>query len=133
MKRNAPNYAAMRRYVNEHPICELCGSRKCVECHHVLPMVMEGYGLDFDVPDNYITVCKKCHALLTPHSLLIKYGNEKNRWNGDFLDQIRWRFYNDIGKKLDDGEYIEADDLFDVFDKVISDFAGRLDAKAEAV
>ena len=118
----AANQKAMREYIAEHPVCELCGSRKGVECHHVLPMCMEMYGVNFDVEDNYLSVCRKCHALLTPRSLLAKIGNERLRWDGNVPLQIRWRFYDTIGKMLDNGEYVDSDTLFDVFDEVIDGY-----------
>ena len=121
MSRHA-NQKAMRDYVSEHPVCELCGSRKGVECHHILPMCMEMFGVNFDVEDNYLSVCRKCHALLTPRPLLAKIGNERSRWDGNVPLQIRWRFYDTIGKMLDNGEYVDSDTLFDVFDKVIDGY-----------
>lgn len=121
MSRHA-NQKAMRDYVAEHPVCELCGSKKGVECHHVLPMCMEMYGVDFDVEDNYLTVCRKCHALLTPRPLLAKIGNARASWDGNVPMQIRWKFYNRIGELLDNDENVESDVLFDVFDAVISEY-----------
>jgi hypothetical protein len=127
MSRRNANQAAMKRYVAEHPVCELCGSKKGIECHHVLPMCMEGYGVDFDIEDNYITVCRKCHALLTPRPLLAKYGMERSRWDGDLFKNIRYQFYKKMGEFLDEtGGFADATDVMDVFDDTISGFEGSV-------
>lgn len=112
------NKKAMARYVSENPSCELCGSRKMVECHHVLPLCMENYGVNFDVEDNYISVCAKCHALLTPRSLLTKYGVEKARWKANTLAGMVAKFYTELSEAVDVHQSADVEMILDVFDSV---------------
>lgn len=53
--------------------CELCGSAKGCEVHHIIPAVLGGS----TTADNLITVCSVCHAKLTPRNELIKIGIRK--------------------------------------------------------
>lgn len=114
------NKKAMARYVSENPSCELCGSRKMVECHHVLPLCMENYGVNFDVEDNYISVCAKCHALLTPRSLLSKYGVEKARWKKNALAGMVSEFYTKLHDAIDVYQSADVEMVLDVFDSVFN-------------
>ena len=61
--------------------CELCGSRRNLEVHHLVPRVCAIDGLDIDDKDNLIVVCGACHAKLTNKGYLTKYGqrNKSNR------------------------------------------------------
>ena len=44
-----------------HPACEVCGTRKNLECHHIVPYnVRPEMELDFQ---NLITLCRKDHLL----------------------------------------------------------------------
>ncbi len=82
---------AMQEYLTDNQItrCELCGMKKGLEVHHILPRVCGGD----DSYDNMIAVCVKCHALLTPRRLLTKIGM--------FEDSVGVRFH-DFWKKIDD-------------------------------
>ena len=65
----------MTQIVEEAGKCELCGSRRGLEAHHIIPLVCGGE----DVEDNLICVCQCCHTLLTPRSLLTKLGIKKTK------------------------------------------------------
>ena len=119
------NHKRMSAYTSEHPSCELCGSSKGVECHHILPMCLEGYGVDFDVESNYISVCRKCHALLTPKDLLSKYGVEKSRHGAVVLLYLKRRFYKIMGEILDSGNEVSAVEACDIFDKAVEECMGK--------
>ena len=67
--------------------CELCGSPRNLELHHIIPTCTGFIGVDLDVPDNWIMVCHKCHAQLTPKKLLTKIGLQKAKMNGKQLGQ----------------------------------------------
>jgi len=57
--------------------CELCGSKRNLEVHHIVPRcACEGI-IDSNVDDNLIVVCGSCHSKLTPKRFLCKYGINK--------------------------------------------------------
>lgn len=56
--------------------CELCGSMRNLEVHHIIPLVIEIEEIDLNCEENLLVVCKKCHAMLTPHRLLTKIGQK---------------------------------------------------------
>lgn len=60
------------KYVKKYGIkrCELCGSKKVLEAHHIIPVVCGGSDND----ENLIAICSACHSKLTPRSELTKYG-----------------------------------------------------------
>ena len=51
------NHARMKKYLNEHPICERCKKMKSEETHHIIPLSIGG----LDEPENYIALCTACH------------------------------------------------------------------------
>lgn len=71
----------MRMVANTNSCCELCGSVKGLEVHHIIPIVCGGD----DSVDNLICVCRKCHALLTPRSVLTKIGIAKVQYIDEHL------------------------------------------------
>lgn len=120
-KRKTDN-AAIGKYMMQHDRCELCGSTKGLECHHIIPMVASNYGVNLDVDDNYICVCLKCHSLLTPRKLLSKYGIEKHRFAGDIAKYIAYEFYAELGKQIDREPLSDFSDVCDVFDTVMNKY-----------
>ena len=76
---NRKHSMAMDKVVEEAGRCELCGSRRGLEAHHIIPIVCGGD----DSYDNLICVCQCCHARLTPRRILTKLGiknvQENNR------------------------------------------------------
>lgn len=123
MKRHNENKYAMNRYIEDVGYCELCGSRKGLECHHIIPLSTESYGVDLDNEDNYLCVCFKCHSLLTPRKLLTKIGIEKARFGGDLAKNIAYDFYVALGKRIDEDPYfVGFSDVCDVFDSVMNNY-----------
>lgn len=75
----------MKRCVEEAGRCELCGSRRSLEAHHIIPVAIQ----DIDSPDNLICVCESCHSKLTPRSLLTQIGLNKACCK-TYGDIMRW-------------------------------------------
>lgn len=69
----------MNEYRSRFTCCELCGSRKSLEVHHIIPISFGGP----DTEENMIVVCGKCHFLLTPKSLLTKLGIQQRKKEND--------------------------------------------------
>lgn len=89
--------------------CELCGSTRELELHHVIPVVCGGS----DSPENLILVCKKCHALLTPKSELTRIGLKKAKQGTKFVSAID--FYTELDAY--EGDFV-LKDVFDVFNRL---------------
>lgn len=75
MKRNR---SKMDNKLKLHEQCELCGSNKSLEVHHIIPLSFGGDNSE----ENMIVVCRMCHTKLTPHKLLTKKGLENAKQNG---------------------------------------------------
>lgn len=76
--------------------CELCGSKRNLQLHHMIPMVCENAYIDLDVEDNWLCVCGACHATLTPKNLLTKYGISRTRMSNKVVEVK----YEDEKKRL---------------------------------
>lgn len=98
--------------INSIGKCELCGSKRGIEAHHIIPLVAEFSELDLDIEDNIIIVCSSCHAKLTNRSLLTKYGLRKII----VANKCRESFYAMIDEKTGDSE-LDAIDIIDTFDE----------------
>lgn len=83
-------------------------------------MVFAQYGVDFDVESNYLSVCRKCHALLTPRDLLSKYGVEKARWKKNALAGMVSEFYTKLHDAIDVYQSADVEMVLDVFDSVFN-------------
>ena len=88
----------MRRVVRTAGKCELCGSTRGLEAHHIIPIAFGGD----DSEENILCVCAKCHGLLTPRSILSKRGIHNNNW-----EVLFWQHFDRL-----DGHF----DVFDVLD-----------------
>lgn len=71
---NSRDTAIQHRILKMCERCELCGSQRNLEVHHIIPLVVEIEDIDLNCEENMIVVCKKCHSMLTPHRLLTKIG-----------------------------------------------------------
>lgn len=89
--------------------CELCGSSRGLELHHIVPVVCGGS----DSPENLILVCKKCHALLTPKSELTRIGLKKAKQGTKFVSAID--FYTELDAY--EGDFV-LKDVFEVFNRL---------------
>lgn len=112
------------KYIDEIGRCELCGSRKNLQLHHIIPLVCEPLGwenvlkkpVQLDIEDNWIVVCSSCHSKLTPKNLLTKYGlNKKKRNNINLMRSVNIykKFCEYIQDLLDKDIRITIDDYFD--------------------
>lgn len=70
-----------RQLLQGHSCCELCGNKRNLEVHHIIPVVCGGS----DCVDNLIVVCGVCHAKLTPKKELTKIGLQNARNRGVIL------------------------------------------------
>lgn len=97
--------------------CELCGSTRNLEIHHIIPEVT-GYISDIiDSRDNLICVCGKCHGALTPKKLLIRCGIQNVKRNND---EIQWwlnRFLEirEIALAEWEGHHLSAAFMYDIW------------------
>lgn len=96
--------------ISEIGRCELCGSKRGLELHHIIPRSIGGEDND----ENLILVCYGCHAKLTPRSLLTKMG--MNRKCNMFVN-VR-KIYERVGELLDAGEFVDAICMFDIIDEL---------------
>ena len=96
---NTRNRSLANKVIQEAGQCELCGSRRNLEAHHIIPIAFGGDDSD----ENLICVCKKCHSLLTPHKLLTKHGVFQAKYGKLSLkEQIRIELYKKIHEGLEE-------------------------------
>ena len=88
-----------KKYLKNFARCELCGSPKSLELHHIIPITFGGP----DVMDNWIAICHGCHAKLTPKRLLVNKGIAKH-----------FNPIHDFYKALDDA-YKDAENAMDYY------------------
>lgn len=92
--------------------CELCGSKRNLQLHHLIPMVCANGYCDIDVEDNWLCVCSVCHAKLTPKNLLTKYGLGKVKMKNYYNDRTIM-FYDRLNQYAGDLDVIDVLDVFD--------------------
>lgn len=88
---NRKHSKVMDKVVEEAGRCELCGSRRGLEAHHIIPVVCGGD----DSEDNLICVCQCCHARLTPRRILTRLGIRKTQENNRRIIESRQRIVED--------------------------------------
>lgn len=64
---------AKRAYVKEHRECAVCGYKKKLEVHHILPVHID-ISLSCE-PSNFITLCRDCHFTFG------HFHNFRTNWN----------------------------------------------------
>ena len=103
--------------------CELCGSEKTLEVHHIFPLQLQDFcsaysnSIDLNTEENCITVCSKCHGLLTNRSLATKIGQACFRWKQN-SDQKIVRFYETLNEIAECGDRFDEFDVLDIFDSI---------------
>jgi len=116
-----------RKYLKEFSRCELCGSPKSLELHHIIPTSFGGP----DVVDNWIAICHGCHAKLTPKSILVKKGQTKY-FNPvhDFYKLLQ----QGLQEAMDNGEVFrpDADYVLDCFEEIFQNNQYPVKATYEA-
>ena len=108
-------------YLKISDSCELCGSIKKLEIHHIIPLCAGGE----DILDNWICVCKSCHSKLTPSGQLTKIGLNTLKIRNNIIS-IYTEFYESIQNVLDSGENISSIEIMDIFDKVYEKYANDI-------
>ena len=98
----------MREVVEEAGRCELCGSRRNLEAHHIIPYCIYKQ----ETKDNLICVCRSCHLKLTPHSLLTKYGIQKARVT-NAENELKCRIFTLIQEKIEEYGYVNYDIFYE--------------------
>ena len=107
----------MRQLLSETKKCELCGCRRGLEVHHIIPVAFGGPENDID---NLIVVCTTCHSRLTPKKCLTKRGIEKVL-PYVVVCRIYENFYRVLGERLDEWDVsVGPLDVCDVFDEIIN-------------
>ena len=104
----------MRKKLRDIHSCELCGSSRSLEVHHIIPVVC---GIDENDPDNMIVICSKCHALLTPKNILTKLGI-RNRKEKNKLLLLKKSFYEKVAELTEIIGRVDACDVMDAFDQI---------------
>lgn len=111
------NKYAMSQLIKEVGKCELCGSKRGLEVHHIIPITFGGE----DVDENRIVVCCGCHAKLTPTNILTKMGfierKKKNEYLNLFAVELKDVFYAMLEDMADDRP--STSDLCDTFDVAV--------------
>ena len=114
-----------KEYLKLTDKCELCGSPKKLEIHHIIPLCAGGE----DVFENWICICKSCHSKLTPSGQLTRIGLNALKIRNNII-AIYEEFYNEIQNQLDclqgDFSFLSANDIMDIFDNVYEKYANDI-------
>lgn len=114
--------------------CELCGSTRRLQLHHILPLALVPDNGDYDIEDNWLVVCDQCHGALTPKNLLSKASIGKKK-DANRLIKTSWEdgvkyatarvsaekaieFYLELEKLCESGERLDVPLVLDIFDDV---------------
>ena len=111
---------AMREALKEHERCELCGSKRELQAHHIIPICVGGP----DVQANILVVCKKCHALLTPSSILTAFGIQRMRsqYGDEPVVSIQRKIYERCDDICESGDSLDVIEVFDIMDEEFKKF-----------
>ena len=115
-----------KELLSENQQCELCGSKRSLEVHHIVPQMTSCvYGYDLiENRDNMIVLCGTCHAKLTPKNILIRGGMKiansviVNRKKNQIIDKNQ--FYEKAMEIFEEyGTSINAAQVFDMVDEIV--------------
>jgi hypothetical protein len=113
-RRQGGSTQAMKKALSKHDKCELCGSTRQIEAHHIIPVCVGGP----DIEENIIAICSVCHAKLTPRSVLIKLGIRRIQENPVRAAWIE--FYERCEKKIEEDKSFDFVDAMDTLDEVMN-------------
>lgn len=119
MSRRGDNTALHKRLIDEIGRCELCGSKRGLEVHHIVPKVMTIRGVDMDNEDNLLVVCSTCHSKLTPRKFLTQIGVRKAMG----VSTIQFAFYERVGELIN-SNHCSGVDIMDAFDEICTEYIG---------
>ena len=105
------------KLIEEVGHCELCGSKRNMEVHHIVPKVCCEGIIDADREDNLIVVCGSCHSRLTPRRFLPQYGINKLPEHKHPVKMKR--FYDNLDKCYD------MVDIIDLVDFIWADYLDK--------
>ena len=100
--------AKYKRIVGDIKACELCGSHRSLDVHHIVPRVFGGE----DEADNLVVVCQKCHGILTPRGVLTKAGIRTTK-ERNMLATFALKFLRTVDEQAGDG--LSGADILDIF------------------
>lgn len=103
--------AAMKLAIDIVGRCELCGSRRGLQAHHIIPITCGGP----DTSNNLVCVCEACHARLTPTSTLTKMGLQRTA----LLHALDYMFYFRCHEAFANYDFDQMD-IFGIFEDLIS-------------
>ena len=111
--------AAMRAVLKKTDRCELCGSWRDLQVHHIIPEAFGGP----DIEENLIVVCGGCHGRLTPKGLLSSMGIEKHKSSP--FSELRIEFFKRLDEEMGDIEdpvKLSVADALDIFNETVDSF-----------
>ena len=105
----------MRELAKEHDKCELCGDKRNLEVHHIIPVCCWGS----ESTDNLIVLCGSCHAKLSPKSELVRAGIMHKRIVPDTIHNFHVKIYETAEQRIcDDIDGMATFDWPDIIDDV---------------
>lgn len=115
------DHGKMLRYMTENEInrCELCGSKRNLEVHHIIPIICGGD----NESDNLIAICGNCHTRLTPKRILTRIG----LWSEDGKTEVTKMRFHRFFKKIEeqnDGT-LSASDVLDMVIELENEMIGE--------
>lgn len=116
MERRNYLYRTMRDEIGK---CELCGSKRDLEMHHIVPLSLIEDNPYADTQENLLCVCGKCHALLTPRKVLTSIGVRKaiNRNSNQKVIE----FYKKLNEITGNGDALTVEEILNIFDTIFID------------
>lgn len=93
IKRSDEWPAVRRRYIKKNPACVVCGARKRLTAHHIIPYHIDP-ALEL-VETNLITLCEPDHLLFGHLRRYLSYNEnvvvDAHVWNYRILHRPKWR------------------------------------------
>ena len=100
----------LRERIDEFRRCELCGCKRSLELHHIIPAVLGGGDSD----DNLILLCGGCHAKLTPKKELAKIGARANGAKRNIPLCNAQKVFDEIGRR----DAVSAVEVMDIIEEL---------------
>jgi len=100
--------------------CELCGSSRGLEVHHIVPISLGGP----DERDNMILLCQRCHGMLTPKSILTRLGIKRTK-ERNMLCAFAVEFLEEVDRQAEDTH--TANDILDIFNEKLRKYTRKSD------